>query len=74
MRCYSNMLSDKFGIMDQALHWFEEYLQLRSFKVMINNSFSKEISLKYNMPQGSATGADIANLYCSMLSEIIPLD
>ena len=68
------MLSDKFGIMDHALHWFEEYLQPRSFKVLINNSFSKEISLKCSVPQGSAAGANIFNLYCSMLSEIIPPD
>ena len=68
------MLSDKFGITDQALHWFEEYLQSRSFKVLINNSFSKEISLKYSMPQGSAAGANIFNLYCSTLSKIIPSD
>ena len=44
-------LTVKFGITDCALHWFEEYLQQRSFKVLRNNSFSKEISLKYNVPQ-----------------------
>ena len=60
--------------MGQALHWFEEYLQPRSFKVLINNSFSREISINYSVLQGSATGANIFNLYCSTLSEIIPPD
>ena len=32
-------LTDKFGITDHALHWFEENLQPRSFKVLINNAF-----------------------------------
>ena len=50
-------LTDKFGIADAAIHWFEEYLQPHFFKVLINNSFSKEVSLKYSVPQGSAAGA-----------------
>ena len=68
------MLSDKFGISDHALHWFKEYLQSQLFKVLINNSFSKEIDLKYSVPQGSAAGANIFNLYCSTLEDIIPPD
>ena len=44
------ILNDKFGISDYALHWFEEYLQPWSFKVLVNNSFSKEINLKYSVP------------------------
>ena len=67
-------LTDKFGITEHALHWFEEYLQPRSFKVLINNSFSKEINLKYSVPQGSVAGANIFNLYCSTLSNVIPTD
>ena len=69
------MLSHKFGITGNALHWFEEYLQPHSFKVLINNSISKEINLlKYSVPQGSAARANIFNLYCSTLSEVIPKD
>ena len=67
-------LSDKFGITDQAVHWFEEYLQPRSFNVLINNSFSKEISLKYSVPQGSVAGANVFNLYCGTLSDVILTD
>ena len=65
-------LTDKFGITEHALHWFEEYLQPISFKVLINNSFSKEINLKYSVPQLSVAGANIFNLYCSTLSDVIP--
>ena len=66
------MLMDKFGVTNRALHWFEEYLQPRSFRVLINKSYSKEIDLKYSVPQGSAARANVFNLYCSMLQEVIP--
>ena len=65
-------LTDKFSITDHALHRFEEYLQPRSFKVLINNSFSKGISPKYSVRQGSAVGANVFNLYCSTLTDVIP--
>ena len=61
------MLTDKFGVTNRALHWFEEYLQPRSFRALINKSYSKEIDLKYSVPQGSAAGAKVFNLYCSTL-------
>ena len=67
------MLTDKFGVTDRALHWFEEYFQPRSFRVLTNKSYSKEIDLKYSIPQGSAAGANV-NLYCSTLQEVIPKD
>ena len=68
------MLMDKFWVTDWALHWCEEYLQPRSFGVLINKSYSKEIDLKYSVPQGSAAGAKVFNMYCSMLQEVIPRD
>ena len=44
-------LTDKFGVTDWAMHWFEEYLQPCSFKVLINKSYSDEIDLKYSVPE-----------------------
>ena len=52
-------------------------LQIKHFTGLRNiysQGHSKEISLKYGVPQGSAAGANIFNLYCSTLSEIIPSD
>ena len=67
-------LTDKFGVTDHTLHWFKEYLQPHSFRMLINNSYSKEINLKYSVPQGSAAKANVFNLYCSTLKEVIPKD
>ena len=43
-------------------------------QVLINNSFSREINIKYSVLQGSTAGANIFNLYCSILSKIVPSD
>ena len=68
------MLTDKFGVTDKVLHWFEEYLQPCSFSILINKSYSEEIDLEYSIPQGSAAGENVFNLYCSTLHEVIPED
>ena len=68
------ILRDKFGVTDTALQWFQSYLQPRQFKVCMNNTYSSEIDLKYSMPQGSCAGANVFNLYCSPLGDIVGLD
>ena len=67
-------LNSEFGISGTALKWFANYLQPGSFQVLINKSYSKEIDLRYSVPQGSAAGANIFNLYCSTLQEVAPQD
>ena len=67
-------LNSKFGVSRTALKWFANYLQPRSFQVLINKSYSKEIDLKYSVPQGSAASANIFNLYNSTLQEVVPQD
>ena len=67
-------LRDKFGICDVALDWFDNYLHPWSFRVLINKSYSHEVHLTYSVPQGSAAGANIFNLYCSILQEVVPKD
>ena len=51
-----------YGVTDHALYLFKEYLQPCSFRVLINKSYSKEIDLKYSVPQGSAARANVFNL------------
>ena len=68
------ILSNKYGIQGKALKWFNEYLRPCSFKVVINGKYSKERDLEVSVPQGSCAGANIFNLYCSPLKEVIPED
>ena len=69
-----NTLSTKYGVTEQALKWFNSYLSDRSFKVVIDNKYSKPHSLEVSVPQGSCAGASIFNLYCSTLHEVILKD
>ena len=67
--------NNKFGITEQALKWFNSYLCPRSFKVVIDNKhYSKEQSLEVSIPQASCVEANIFNLYCSPLQDVIPSD
>ena len=67
-----SVLRNKYGIDGKALKWFNEYLRPHSFKVAINDVYSKEYNLEVSVPQGSCAGANIFNLYCSPLQDVIP--
>ena len=69
-----NILNAKYSITEQALKWFDSYLHPRSFKVVIDNNYSRPKNLEVSVPQGSCAGANIFNLYCSTLHEVIPKD
>ena len=69
-----SVLKHKFSIEDKALQWFDQYLRPRSFKVTINGNYSLDKDLTVSVPQGSGTGANIFNLYCSPLHEVVPQD
>ena len=69
-----SVLKHKFGIEDKALQWFDQYLRPIFFKVTINGNYSSGKDLSVSVPQGSCTGANIFNLYCSPLHEVIPPD
>ena len=65
------ILYNKFGITEQALKWFDSYLHLRSFKVVIDNKhYSKEHSLEVSIPQGSCVGANIFNHLSKMSYQV----
>ena len=67
-----HILNAKYGIEDTALKWFDEYLRPRAFKVTINGQYSKPRDLTVSVPQGSCAGANIFNLYCSPLQDVVP--
>ena len=69
-----NILNCKFGITDKALKWFDCYLWPRSFKVLIDHHCSKNQDLDVSVPQGSCAGANLFNLYCSPLKDVVPTD
>ena len=69
-----SVLKCKFGLENNAIQWFDQYLRPRSFKVTINGKNSSDKDLSVSVPQGSCTGANIFNLYCSPLHEVIPPD
>ena len=70
----ASILNNKFRIDDMALKWFSSYLQPRSLKVAVNGMYSEEKQLTYSIPQGSCLGANLFNLYCSMLNDVVPSD
>ena len=69
-----SILSSKYGIQSNALKWFNQYLRPRSFKVTVNSVYSKDRDLMVSVPQGSCAGANIFNLYCSPLQDVVPED
>ena len=69
-----SILRNKYGINGKDLKWFDEYLRPRSFKVAVNGIYSKGRNLEVSVPQGSCAGANIFNLYCSPLQDVVPED
>ena len=69
-----SILSNKYGIKGRALKWFNQYLRPRSFKVPVNGAYSKDRDLTVSVLQGSCVGANIFNLYCLPLQDVVPDD
>jgi hypothetical protein len=65
------VLHNQFGICDTALEWFRSYLNDRTIKVQIQESFSAELELPFSVPQGSCAGPVAYNLYASTLQNYI---
>ena len=66
-----DILSNKFGVGGTALNWFDSYLHPRSLQVMMGKELSNERDLPFSVPQGSCAGAQLFNLYCSTLHEVV---
>ena len=69
-----SILSSKNRVKSNALKWFDQYLRPRSFKVTVNGVYSKDRDLTVSVPQGSCVGANIFNLYCLPLQDVVPED
>ena len=72
MRSCCPYLAISMELKAEALKWFDQYLRPRSFKVTANGAYSKDRDLTVSVPQGSCVGANIFNLYCSPLQDIVP--
>ena len=72
MKSYYKFLKQNFDFCGKALHWFQNYLRPQSFIVNINSKYSKPIDLKFSVPQGSYSGANLFTCYCSLIKDSIP--
>ena len=66
-----SILERKFGITDEALLWFQNYLADRQFKVSVNKEYSDIKHLSYSVPQGSINGPILWNAYSSTIINCI---
>ena len=66
-----DILSNKFGVGGTALNCFDSYLHPRSLQVMIGKEFLSERDLPFSVPQGSCAVAQLFNLYCSTVHEVV---
>ena len=66
-----SILSRKFGVIDNALKWFNSYLRPMRFQIEIDDTKSKEIELPFLVPQGSCAGPVLYSAYASTLQEVI---
>ena len=65
------ILHDHFGIQDTTLNWFKNYLRPLFFKVAVDGKCSSPRELKYGVPQGSCSGANLFTCYCSLIEDQI---
>ena len=66
------VLEHQFGTTNLAINWFKTYLYPRKFIVDIDGHHSKEINLKFSVPQGSLAGPILYLAYASTLRYVIP--
>ena len=66
-----NVLKHNFGLEDTVLKWFDPYLHPRSYKVNIGKEYSSEGNLTFSVPQWSCAEAQIFNLYCITIHEVV---
>ena len=65
------ILRDHFRIQSTAPKWFENYLRQRFFKVAVDGKYSNPRQLKYGVPQGSCSSANIFICHCLLMKDQI---
>ena len=58
------ILEQNFDSCGKVLHWFQNYLKLQSFRVNINGKYSIPMDLKFSVPQGNHSGANLFTCCC----------
>ena len=66
------VLEHQFGITNLALSCFKTYLYPRKFVADIDGHCSREIDLKFSVPQGSLAGPILYLAYASTIRYVIP--
>ena len=67
-----DVLHRKFGIINTALKWYNNFLKPRKSRICINGSYSSEWIMDFGLPQGSTQCAYLFSCYASTLSKIVP--
>ena len=65
------ILHNHFGIQGTAINWFKNYLQPQFFMVAVDGKCSSPRQLKYGVPQGLCSGANLFTCYCSLIKDQI---
>ncbi len=65
-----SVLDRTYAVQDDALCWFQSYLDHWSCQVVINNIFSEPKYLPFSVPQGSCLGPMLFTVYASTLGTI----
>ena len=66
-----NVLQHKYGVIDTALKWFDEYLRPHQCIVKIGNSTLDKLDLQFSVLKGSCAEANLFPIYSSTIKEVI---
>ena len=67
-----NVLQNQFGIIGNALNWYDTYLRPHQCLVEVTESRSQSRLIDFLVPQGSCAGPVLYSVYASTLWTIIP--